>query len=76
MQWGQGALDPTSFKEGALPPQFPVVSSMPTKTLPYEIHEGIARNARMLKNEGMVYSYAKNQDNLNNKTITPSYDIQ
>ena len=55
MQWGQGALDPSSFKEGALPPHFPVVSSMPTETLPYEIHDGIARNAKMPKNEGTVY---------------------
>ena len=73
-QGGSGHLTPQSSKKEA-PTTFSV-SSMPTETLQYEIHENIAENAKMLKNEGTVYSHGKNQDNLSNKTITPSYDIQ
>ena len=78
MQRGQGAgghLTPQSSKE-ALPLQPAVVSSMATETLQYEIHEDIAENATKLKKEGTVYSHDKNKDNLSNKTIPPSYDIQ
>ena len=69
---GRGHLTPQSSRRRHCPQQPAVVSSMATETLQYVIHEDIAKNAKMLKNDGTVYSHGKNEDNLSNKTITPS----